>query len=244
MKKFIKITVLLLIINSSFIIQNSFSQSGWIKQSIGNFHFYCVHFYNYNTGYVVSGSADFHKTTNNGLNWVYSNTGLGSPLDAYFFDTFNIVLVGSKIYHGMIRLTHDGSTWTDYYIAPNLEVFYLGATDWLDMNTGYCIGVDYNMSNYYGRIFKTTNGGNNWFEQFPSYSGAYYDIKCKSLDTSYLLTGTGLYKTINQGLNWSLYSNTFYNGKNFFFPNFDTIYVGGYWGIIKRSIDKGVTFSD
>jgi photosystem II stability/assembly factor-like uncharacterized protein len=89
---------------------------------------------------------------------------------------------------------------------------------------------------------KTTNGGVNWFEQLLPSSG-YYDVKFKSQDTAYALDNIALVRTTNKGDNWAEYSYTGGAPKTFSFPNFDTIYTGGYWGEIRRSIDAGLNWS-
>jgi photosystem II stability/assembly factor-like uncharacterized protein len=75
MKKFIKITVLLLIINSTFIIHSSFSQ--WFIQESGtNNALYDIEFINENTGWCCGEGGYIIKTTNGGENWIQQTNGV------------------------------------------------------------------------------------------------------------------------------------------------------------------------
>ena len=225
--------------------QYTFPQSGWIYRNLGTAGLTSIYFINFNTGYIagcLSSGYFFYKTTNGGLNWTSINAGSGTVLSLKVFDETNIILFGNLSSYGMFKYSRNGGlNWTDYYLSPNQEQLSPGGINWLDINMGYSVFVDYGTTNYYGRIFKTTNGGINWYEQFPSSSSAYYDVKIKNEDTAFLLAGATLMRTANKGNNWIAYSTIGGIPRNLFFVNYDTIYSGGVE--IKRSVDKGISWT-
>jgi photosystem II stability/assembly factor-like uncharacterized protein len=238
---------ILVIIYFLFTSVYSLSQQGWIYMYIGYARMTDICFINYNTGYItgnISSGNLFFKTTNGGLNWTSNSTGNGNLTVLKIINESNIYMLGNVGNYGMVRYSNDGGAyWNDYYFGANQELMSPQRMDWLDTCIGYSIFVDYGGSNYYGRVFRTTNGGTNWIEQFPlpQLYATFYDVKIKNYDTAYLLLCWGLVMTTNQGNNWVLYDTIgSYTSTNFFFPNYDTIYLGG--TEIKRSTDKGITW--
>lgn len=157
------IIVLLLFINTA-----AYSQSGWIKTNLGNRPLTGVHFLNSNTGFILSYDSLF-KTTNGGLNWTGKGTGSGSPVftSLKVFDENNIAIMGQCCYpewsYGLIsRTSNGGNNWTNSFLAPNQMILCAEKMEWFDINSGISIWVDYGGTNYYGRIFRTTNSGSNW----------------------------------------------------------------------------------
>ena len=69
MLRILKITALLLIFNSTFIIHSSYSQGGWISQISGTSNWMLgVYFTDANTGTAVGIFGTILRTTNGGTN--------------------------------------------------------------------------------------------------------------------------------------------------------------------------------
>jgi len=239
------VTVLLLFINLS-----AYSQSGWIKTNICNRPLSGVHFINSNTGFILSNDSLF-KTTDGGLNWTAKGTGSGSPVftSLKVFDENNISIMGQCCYpewnFGLIAKTSNGgNTWINSFFSPNQEILNAENTEWFDINTGISIWVDYGGSNYYGRIFRTTNSGSNWSEINYNISLGYFiSVKYQNVDSIYGLTNISLYKSTNRGSNWFPASNLGVDVRTeFSCPGFDTMYIGGI--NMSRSVNRGMDFTN
>jgi len=228
----------------------SFSQSGWVKTKLGNRPLVGVHFLNNNTGFVLSYDSLF-KTTNGGLNWVSKSTVTGTAVLTSFkvFDEFTIVIMGQCCSpdwaNGLIIRTSDGgNTWISKTFYPNQLILNAENMEWLNVNNGISTWVDFGGSNYYGRIFRTTNGGTNWNEvNYGIELGYFISVKYQNADSIYGLTNISLYKSTNKGSNWFPASNlgTGYRTK-FSCPSFDTMFIGG--NKMYRSVNRGLDFTE
>jgi len=237
-----KLILTLIIIHLSLIIVNA--QSGWVKTDFGNRILTGVSFVNINTGYILSSDSLF-KTTNGGLNWSGKSTGSGYLAFLKVFDEYNIVImgvIGVNSENGLIRKTSDGgNTWNDKYFFTNHLSLFTQDMEWLNVNTGFTSWVDLDVSDYFGRIFKTSNGGLNWNEININGLGYFIALKYQNADSIYGLTNLTLMKSTNQGNNWFTASNlgTGYR-TTFSCPGFDTMFIGGKQ--IYHSVNKGLDF--
>ena len=113
-----KVILLLLV----FIFSFNKSYAGWEKIFLGNDRMRVIHFFNYNTGYVVSYSGIVFKTTNAGINW--SSNALGKNVYAgEFFNDSNYILTGNNEYNfGWIGVFKNNIR-ADYFIYPDLLLF-------------------------------------------------------------------------------------------------------------------------
>ena len=110
MKKFIKITVLLLIINSAFIIQ--YSNAQWIQQTSGTGgSLYDIEMINESTGWICGAGGTILKTTNGGENWIsIPNPAVGKPLlDIDVVDANTMYCVG--FFETILKSTNAGANW-------------------------------------------------------------------------------------------------------------------------------------
>ncbi len=118
---------------------------------------------NPNTLYAVAGSG-FFKTTNSGVSWT-ADPGLdyyGVSCLAIDPLTPNTHYAGT--YHGgVLKSTDGGANWnamnTGLPDTPDVSVL---AIDPLNPNTLYANAYGYVGTNYYGGVFKSTDGGANW----------------------------------------------------------------------------------
>ncbi len=205
---------------------STFSQSGWIKQYLGNSAFHTLHFFNDYTGYAASYDGILYKTTNGGINWTSSTIGI-TIYNGYFFNDSNYVLVGhNSLYWGIVAIFQNNIR-TDYTFYPQqLDYLYFSTTDWLNVNTGFVGGVDFDMSSQSGYVIKTTNRGVNWINVTPSASLFVNDIKFINSNTGYLLDPYAR-RTTNEGVNWVLCQSFSIGGNSISIPNPDTMYIVG-----------------
>ena len=111
-------------------------------------------------GWACGDSGVVIHTSDGGVNWTVQNTGIIFPAieDICFTSRFNgWALANDFLFSGtiMLRTTNGGLTWTNYRFPDTTLVF--NTIYFLDSLRGFLTG-------YSGKIFKTTNGGNNWYE--------------------------------------------------------------------------------
>ena len=173
----------------------------WIMYPIGNsFIVKALSFSSPTTGYAA-GDIGVFKTTNAGSNWnmvmSYSN---GSIRNVYFTNNETGYVCGyhTPIYITpfFVKTTNGGNNWF-YPSVPNTS--YLRSVYFTNSTTGYACG--------YGFVIKSTNGGNNWFIQYQDNQSSLNSIDFTGLNTGFAVGFWGMiYKTINEGANWSLLS--------------------------------------
>jgi hypothetical protein len=175
MKKTIFLTLYLLIL----IIKNSYSQdeipTNWSYIDMGN-KIFDVQFLNAMTGFVAKSNGteiDIMKTTNRGANWssmvssstMSFNSGDIKPAGMYFFNVnLGFISTGSKIYKYNNGTVSSVLTYTDFNGSEkankNNKIIFANSS------TGYAImtfdNSAYNTGVYRGRVYRTTNGGDNW----------------------------------------------------------------------------------
>jgi photosystem II stability/assembly factor-like uncharacterized protein len=190
-------------------------------------------FLNNNTGFVscFTGSspniANLQKTTNGGLNWqdIYFQSYI-DPSGGLFVLNIDTIWVSSPRPTaeggGLYRTINGGSNWTVQY-TPGVG----GANGYPQSIYFYNRNIGFLGTNA-SELLKTTNCGVNW-TKIPGALN-FSDIYFKDSLTGFLAS-SGIYKTINGGLNWQkanlpnvlggLY--TFNTIKKFAFVN-DTLY--------------------
>lgn len=181
----------------------SFSQSGWVQQSVNTTRpLNGIKFVNNNTGWIVGDSGIVCNTTNGGTNWVkrtYSPTG-GTLRSVYFKDQNSGVVGGSNngnIDGFIIRTTDGGTQWSQTnFIGVPYDLFSFGGdTIW--------------SSRHNGNVMKSTNMGLNWTSTFIRTNLELYTVYFINNMTGW--TGGAvfqeyayIYKTTNGGLTWLL----------------------------------------
>ena len=183
-----------------------------------------IYFLNGNTGWLTGTRWEQHppyaswfsgcyfKTTNGGLNWSETYTSSCKGLGRIFFTDMNNGWIISNTFDlnenpRLLKTNDGGNSWSNLQIDLNFvttanQIFFV------NQNTGWYIGN----SPYYGVvIYKSINGGNNWFnigtiQNF--FMSSYFWIYSHSLYFSDLNNGWicgkegKLYATSNGGINW------------------------------------------
>ncbi len=200
-KKFITMpivlfTILLIIFNFSFLINNCFSQ--WFIQQSGTTNaLYDIEFINENTGWCCGDGGYIIKTTNGGTNWIQQTNGVpGNRL-------YGIHPVDSNIVYAVgfgrvfIKTTNGGANWF------SLDTGSVGPTGsyrcvfFINKNTGW---ISNWKSPYYG-VKKTTDGGITL--TLSSFLGIPKDLYFKDSLNGIGVSGvTLIFRTTNGGTNW------------------------------------------
>jgi photosystem II stability/assembly factor-like uncharacterized protein len=201
----------------------TFSFSGCIKDNTDNF----------NTkirGWEID-SIDFS------YNWI-------SPADAVFLNSKIGYIVGSN--GDLIKTTDSGQSWTKSIIDSTGVM--TSSMSFINDTTGFIYGT-WNILNgdYYGILYKTTNGGKNWVKQL--YSTAYHLLFMKFFDTfhgialNWTSPGPTIVTTADGGLSWNVGSVELDPSTFRLFYLGEICYVTGKDNKILKSSDHGSSWS-
>jgi photosystem II stability/assembly factor-like uncharacterized protein len=166
MKKKIKLLIYLLL--ALLLTNTAFAQEGWVQQTSGTIcKLYSVSFGNENTGCVVGvcpAGGTILNTTNGGLQWFTNSYSRLSSVQ--LIDENTGWAVGGDYYGGRIIKTTDGGlNWNSQVL---LENDFFSSVYFIDENIGFASGVHIDL-NTYGTVFRTTNGGEDWFRKLSLY---------------------------------------------------------------------------
>lgn len=184
-------------------------------------------------------------------------------VDMHFFnETTGIVIT----YDGLYKTTDGGNTWALKYTEPisdqlfdkllftsNQVGYIVGGSDW-------CSGAGCNPTG--GTVIKTTDGGETWTTVYSKTGNIHFNnIAVNGNGDLFLIQSesngpdaiSGILKSTDGGLNWTLMNYINYNLQVIFFKgnygflggarkSFDSIQMGG--GVLLRSNDGGNTWSD
>jgi len=151
-----------------------------------------ISFINENTGYVVGDSGLFYKTTNGGNNWNSVNNISGRMLNrVHFFNESEGVVTGRSI---ILKTMNGGISFDTTY--TDLFNNRLMGLEFYNNEIGF-------ISN--GRIFRTTNSGNNWTIVGVNNTGSGEDISIFDSTRLVSVNTNFLYRSTNFGNNWVRY---------------------------------------
>ncbi|MDD5362882.1 MAG: YCF48-related protein [Ignavibacteria bacterium] len=209
----------------------------WVQMGypVGNKPLRGIHIVDSNIVYVVGYYETIIKTTNGGSNWIIIRNGPSSQGESYFCVFFIdkdkgwIAGTGEKV----LKTTDGGETIDSAYV--NGGWFY--DMYFKDANTG-CMSEE-------GRVFKTTNGGINWYPSLSASLGHIF-MKISFVDNLYgwvcSLNGRAVYRTIDFGSNWSLIDTTVPGMGCIHFINKDTGFMGGNTNRLYKSTNSGFSW--
>ncbi|MDD5362883.1 MAG: YCF48-related protein [Ignavibacteria bacterium] len=209
----------------------------WVQMGypVGGKPFNGVHIVDSNIVYVVGYYETIIKTTNGGSNWIIIRNGPSFQGESYFCVFFIdkdkgwIAGTGEKV----LKTTDGGETIDSAYV--NGGWFY--DMYFKDANTG-CMSEE-------GRVFKTTNGGINWYPSLSASLGHIF-MKISFVDNLYgwvcSLNGRAVYRTIDFGSNWSLIDTTVPGMGCIHFINKDTGFMGGNTNRLYKSTNSGFSW--
>lgn len=179
-----------------------------------------IYFWNENTGLAIGRkTASFNsfiaRTTNGGVTWteIVATTNSNNELhDQYWFDENTGWISGRDV---LLKSTNGGLNYVNLYanIPPTSNGANALLSIWfVNQQTGWIGGSNADHLN----IYKTTNGGTNWFFQPNPVANYTYaqinDVKFKSQDTGWAIHGTpfsgAIMITTDAGSNWIIEDGT------------------------------------
>ncbi|MBS1518966.1 MAG: T9SS type A sorting domain-containing protein [Bacteroidetes bacterium] len=189
--------------------------------------------------YATAGYDFIMKSTNGGANWnVLSgvNGSISGYNELYFLNRDTGWFLGSGNYK--ILRTYDGGNTLDSFYVPwftNFDIYFK------DINTGIFCGT--------GRVFKSTNGGENWFDTQVTNPGSFPMFRKLAVVNNRDVWVSGLdaiiYRSTDFCDTWQAV-DTLNEGIGIIaldFINKDTGYIGGGSNKIFKTIDGGFKWS-
>jgi photosystem II stability/assembly factor-like uncharacterized protein len=207
--------------------------------------------FNSDTAYCVGERGTIIKTINSGANWDFKSFNSpvlqGKFLKSICFSNISTAFIAGD--NRVLKSIDNGSTWNLLDIDSN---YYYKNLYFLNSNTGFASG-GYTTWNAYGsiryaKIYKTTNGGNNWVLKYGLNYERYHYTQFiftspnvgwsvgNHLNLSSNEYSGGIIKTTNGGENWISQSNipnTAY--YSIFFTSAESGYACGYNKVIKTT---------
>ena len=144
------------------ILKTTDGGNSWsLQNSFTVYELFSIDFANESTGWTVGVGGTILKTTNGGTNWTPQNSSFPDIIsDVDFVDSlygWAATYASGAIETTIIKTTDGGDFW-ELVNVPMLIPFPLFSVDFIDRNTGWAVG-------YLEIIYKSIDGGNNWFEQ-------------------------------------------------------------------------------
>ncbi len=181
--------------------------------------------------FVSSGGAVFSSDGTDPFVMRVSGIVNGRLNDVWFFDENNGIAVGE---YGTVLKTHNaGTTWTAHHSGTTN---HLRSVHFTSGDVGFAAGGP-------NAVIKTTDGGTSWAPSQTGISDAHITtIVFTSENTGYTL-GQRVHKTENGGETWSLIDDS-YLGWDIHFADENTAYFVGSQGMVRKTINAGVDWTD
>lgn len=164
----------------------------WISQNSGSFGtFFCVYFINESTGFIGAEYQTILQTVDGGLTWkkVTSSSSGGGGIRSIFFTDNS---TGYAFGDGFYKSVDGGSSWSQL----NSDIGGYSA-HFSNDHTFYLVGGD---SGDHCEIYKTKDGGQNWFSQYCGTKSVLRSVFFIDENTGYAVGEEGvILKTTNGG---------------------------------------------
>lgn len=228
------------------VYRTSDSFANWInvldnQNTGGGTGIYDLVFTNNNVGFLSysnSGVKLFSKTSDAGATWSTISVSTNGPLVADLFFTngdsgFAVSNSGVlyKYFNDTIHLIDTINFTSCFY--PKM---FFSANEF-----GYILAGDIPFTGYH-KVLKSPDGGITWSISLLDTNRTFYDISFFTDSIGYLASDTGLYRTNDAGMNWTLVNTPFGNCSSISIVNNNLIFVIGSGGVY-QSNDAGLNWS-
>jgi len=215
----------------------------------------CIHPTSPSTLYVVGGSI--RRSTNGGSSWSSVNV----PASYYLLDLVlqpgnpSILHAAGYRYDQALQMpllahlksTNGGADWTTKELTTTYGYPYAVVVDPANTQVVYVCGHVESGGNYYGKVFKSSNGGTDFVDKTGVITGYVYDLAHDPVTAGklYAVSGSGIYRTTDGGSTWT--RNTGYvpsPERIAICPSSPSmLYVGTSMGGVYKSTDGGVVWT-
>jgi photosystem II stability/assembly factor-like uncharacterized protein len=173
--------------------------SWYVIADLEDGYYWDMFFLNSNVGWIA-GYENIYKTTDGGFNWAQQYWNQGYDINTLFFlNEQNGWALARDLFTNptIILRTTDGGYWEEYPQSniPDLQSIYFTSS-----SIGFAAGTDGLLSGNEGYIWKSTNGGITWSNNFTG--NYFYDVNFIDAQTGYTI-GIDILKTTNAGISWN-----------------------------------------
>lgn len=206
--------------------------AGWEKVPINDSGFLDIFFIN-NTGFTAG--LNIFKSSDGGENWSKLALPVGLNSTTIFNLTMGSTMNAIFICSNQLVLTHNGGASFTTKTSPDP-----GLTDifFTDSTVAYAIG---------NSVWKTIDAGDNWTKLHDfALPGGWSSIFFTSEETGWVSKKTGVYKTLNGGIDWQRTNTGTFNlnqGGATFFLNSDTGYISNNISI-EKTVNGGASWNN
>ncbi len=174
--------------------------------------------------------AVLQQTTDGGITWtkkIFSTTAGDAGLEVQFADENHGWILIYNFISGnpqYLKTTDGGSSWNPFI---GMGIFYFA-----DANNGWAISAAGAQSKPPYKIYHTTNGGNDWVEQYvDSTAGSFNAIQFTDINNGWVVgENSKILKTTDGGNHWIKVTNTGINSSSMskcvFFLDANTGWIG------------------
>jgi photosystem II stability/assembly factor-like uncharacterized protein len=148
-----------------------------------------IHFFNENSGLIIGGSGEL-VTSNGGINWQFFTNNYS--FDYSYKDNLNNLYACN--YTQFYISTDYGNTWQ--LISNTAFPHGIFNIVMVNPNTGYIFGL-------YGKLYKTTNGGVDWYRQYSKFGSQFRSMYFVNENTGWVVgDGGAILSTFDGGGNF------------------------------------------
>ncbi len=200
-----------------------------------------VFFFDENNGWLAGANSDIRKTTNGGTIWTTQTAPVNGSLKCIHFINTNegwIVggdydsITGQGVNGIILHTTNGGTNWVAQVSGAPYQFF---GVHFIDNLNGWVCGYKDTMSP--GVFYKTTDGGNNWFEVMaPGVAiGKYGLFSVKFVDSQNGFAAGGGNRQGWSGSHFGIFLKTTNGGNNWVVDT--VIFDNSPWGLSPMGID-------
>ena len=141
--------------------------------------------------------------TNITAQWEILNEGFKGHINTIDFVNDNVGWIAGS--NGtLLKTTDGGENWNNVSIN---ETWNINQIDFINESVGWAIGSAYIDPNWTNYVWKTTDGGNTWVQQFSSTVFGFNSLYVIDTANVFAVGSNKIYKTTNAGANWVNVSN-------------------------------------
>jgi photosystem II stability/assembly factor-like uncharacterized protein len=225
--------------------------ASWTPRTGCGINIRSISFIDVNTGITAGGGTLMCYTTDGGYSWdpryvpAYTVTAVTFLNNSSLLACVQDLMAGVRVYKSI----DGGLNWSTALTLPNggiSLVHYFNRILFVDSLTGFIAGYVDSLGHSYGYIYKTINGGNNWYRAMRT--DINHETKLKGINFGSSIVGYAagsngvILSSTNAGVNWvAQNSGTNTDLNSVCMINEFTGYICGNSGLILKTTNGGIT---
>lgn len=177
----------------------------WNTKYIDTVNILSINFLSLNTGYACGTYGKIYKTSNSGLNWNQQNSSVTDSLRSIDFINENTGWCTGKNY--ILKTTNGGLQWYKQNVDSSVYRPDFFCIKMYDAQNGLAGGRSLRQIQNFGCLFRTTNGGYNWYFVDSFYTYIVSSICFVDQNNAFISTPYMILKSNDGGSSWNFCSN-------------------------------------